>query len=789
MPSPLPATTSEPIRASQYQRPRKDRLSRRLPAGVRQSSFPLAQASALALALSSPLVHAQTWTGAGSNSLWSNPANWSGGVPINNTASTLSFDFGTSSNDFAGTFGLYAISHTPTAVGTTTLRGGPLSFNRTEVGFGAIASTNLSGTANATLRIFNALQSPLPMYAYLASNTTVDLAGSTSFTGSGGLFVSGTGSLLFSGQNNVLSALTVDSGAQVYLSSGASTFSSSSAPPNVRLDAGTLRPGFGSPTVGNLSFSTGSIVRAALGTSVTVSGNINAYQGFGSLSGPITLTTGPHVLSLSLNYDPGNRLPTPLINLNSSIDGPGTLLITGSTVTFSASVNDPGTLTYTGATSLFNSEVSVAASGILSPASPLFMDPASTLTFSGTTQAIPSVYSLGSLVAKSATLTVGSAGPFPGTSNDFIGGTFSSFNAQINKVGTGTLRVDPAPQDFFSRAAFYNISAGTLVLTPSSFPNVYGSVTVNPGTTLRLEAPASSPPVTVDTFLLGSGAVAVDAPSGLTLTSNLFISFYGSLTVSRGEVAFQGVNGSTQIFSNSGSITVAATGSLRVPSSVSVSVPILVQGTVTAAGALTGGATVASGGLLRGALPTDPVAITGANTATSVRLNSGGALSPASASQPYSITSATFDAGSILLIDVEGGTSPATPLLAERIIVTSSLNLSNSSSTSRIVVRLLADPATTAFDPSRPYLWPILTGPGSIFTSSNVSRFTLDASDLATDFSVTTGQFGLVSSDSRSLYVSYFPSVVPEPSTVGAVTLGVSMLALCRFRRSGTTKL
>lgn len=728
--------------------------------------------AALAPFAAATTLEAQTvWTGAGGDTLWSNPANWQGNVaPGSGTNASLEFRSGTSSNDFAGTFSLTALVHYNTSSSTTTVRGNPLSFGDARSPVGLIESrpfidpevTNPPPIGPGTLRLLTEVIVADGLLAYVSPGNTIDFGAKVTAPASGITFGSG-GTFLLSAPNNAISKFDVDDNSQVFLSSGSNTFDPGLTAPHVTLLAGTLRPAFGSPRVGNLAFTSGAVVRAALGTSVTVSGNLTARENVATLSGPLTLTQGPHLLS-QVNVSTGDGFPQPIVTLNSSIDGPGSLIVSSTPLLLTASPADPGTLTHTGVTSLFASRVSVAASGVLSPASNLFLDPSSTLTLTGTTQTVPALFSLGTLGLTGASLTLGSAGNYPGTTADQMSGPLFAGNATITKVGPGTLRIDPSS---FSQnagssvgATAFNASAGTLVITPRAFPNALSTASVQSGATLRLEAGLDAGDTFFRASVSGAGTLSKADQGRITLTGNL-TGFTGILRVEQGTLVLaSSASPGSAIVSEGARLDILPTATLGSPTSVG--------GTLNNTGLITNLTTVLAGGLA-----------SGPGTYSAVSVETHGVFRADDLLDHTQIAGsfALYSAAIVELLLGQGPASAGRPFDVATLEVAGSLFLPFQPHQAPAVIRLIPGPGLDEFV-ARPMSLPLIVTSAPSFTPTRLLQLSLDTSFLATLTPEQRAGFALAPSpDNSTLLLTYTRQVIPEPAVVGLLLPAMSLLS------------
>lgn len=698
--------------------------------------------AAVVLAAATTPLHAQNWTGAGGNSLWSNPANWDGGVaPVSSPGTFISLPNVSTSNDFAGTFGVQFIESTATTPGLTNFRGNPLRFG-SPGGSAGIFSSGL--TPNSVLRFNMEVDSPAGMLIILGPTDSIEFLGRYTNSSSSGFTLNGGGSVTFAEDFNVVSEFDVNGGSEVILGGLTETFSPTLPLPTVILRDGVLRPTNGSPSIGDLAFDDGRISPFFFGVSVRVTGNLTARQPVASLSGPLTLSPGDHVVSHV--DDPFLPDLKPLVTLNSNISGPGGLRFTNTTVSLTSSPTQLGTHTYTGNTQLVGSTVTVAASGVLSPGSPFTLDASSTLAFAGTTQNVLSINSAGTLRLDNANLVLGGGTSAPQT----LGGTLLASNGTLTKAGTGSLTFAPTSLVVSPGTTF------TVNLTQGQFvSNLAGINTLSTafGTEVRVDSAANlNSPVR----LTGTGQLLKRGTGQLLLPGDLS-AFNGSFSIEGGELALDA--NVTPAFTSVGPGAV-----LRVGQNRTLGGAVFVAGTALAPGNLSGSVTVAGGGLLSvgGTRLVSPQ-----STVATLQVLVGGTVSAASPFGTPRVQSGTIQPGGIFQSDfsnlVNLQTGERTPF-AERMIF-DQLTLAGGPQSPPVIIRIAAGDFV-GYQPHLPQHYLILTALNAPFTPETLARLSLDT----TAFEATNPLFGagvaLFTPNGSDLYLAFSPPVIPEPGAV-----------------------
>jgi autotransporter-associated beta strand protein len=438
----------------------------------------------------------RTWTGAGPDANWSDPANWSGGVAPNpgdtlvfgpgagQLASTDDFAAGTtfrsirftgagytvSGNDLTLTQGISASDST----GANTLNDNvTLSGSAVLSAGGKSTSLTLGGTLNYggnTLRIGG-------------SQGAITLAGSVS--GSGGITDLDTGTLLLSGTNSYSGATTVNAG--VLAVSGTSALGSGT----LVLNGGTVQASGGS---------------ASLANAVTLAGNVT-FGGANALTftGPATLT-GSHTLTVS---------NTAATTFSGGIGQSAAAALTkaGSGVLVLAAPDS-----YSGGTTLTAGTLQLGDGGALGRGS---------VTLTGGT-----LRGNGSALTIANALTLGAFPAIGGNSNlTFTGPVTLTGNRSLNVTNTGTTSFAGPVGQSGGTWGLTKSGNGTLVL---SGKNTFGGGLTLAGGILQVTSTAalgpgtlglkggtfegSGSPLTVSNAVALAGSPAVAGSSSLTFT-------------------------------------------------------------------------------------------------------------------------------------------------------------------------------------------------------------------------------------------------------------------------------
>lgn len=302
-----------------------------------------------------------TWNASGTNTNWSNSANWSGNVPQN--ARYLNFGTGTQATSVADTAASLNLFNGITFTGSVahSLSGNQLGLVNT---FGAASIVNNSAVAQT---ISNAIN-------LNALTPTIDAArGNLNLTGvissSGGLVKTGGAVLALGNANTYTGTTTISEGTvsagKIRVTGGNSSFGNSTS----AISLG------GASTQGTLSY-TGGATTFNRGLTINAGGGqlINAGTG--------TLNVGTRGIVASGLFTVGGASGKN-INVSAAISGAGGVAKTGAdTVTLS------GANTYTGATKVSEGTLQVSGGTTLSPTlkntGSLAIEKGATLAFSGT---------------------------------------------------------------------------------------------------------------------------------------------------------------------------------------------------------------------------------------------------------------------------------------------------------------------------------------------------------------------------------------------------------------------
>ncbi len=506
--------------------------------------------------LSLPLpAHAATKTwdgGCGANTNWSCPANWSGDtVPV--AADTVVFD--NTSNNNSTIDALFNATETVAVININFPYSGTIT-----------QSTTLHVTTSFTLGDNNG--------SYSASNQTLDMNGSFTFTG--GSFTASSGSTTLAGAMTVLNTPTFNANGGTFTFDGSTTATLSCA--NRTFNLISFAHTAGTKTVS-------SNCSLPLGSSPTLGSGTAAVTLNGTLSGSGTLTT----------------LNTFTVNSSSPLSGFSTLTSSALSIsggTFTA----PTTMNIAGAFTLNSGTTWSANSG--------------TINFNGTSAASLSCGSktfnqVNFTHTGSNTKTVGSDCSLPLGNNPTIGadGLADVTNNGILS-GTGTLTVGTAVSGntltlaaTSSLSGFSGLVAGTLTISATNTHN-YGSYSmfVVNGPFTQSSSSTLTVPNGADfngTFTMSAAANAIfNAPSGtMTIGSTFTINSTNTFNANGGTVTFDGggvTSCNNTVFSNI-VISYSGSGTRTINSNCSLPLganPIVNGGRVILNGTLSGSGTV-----------------------------------------------------------------------------------------------------------------------------------------------------------------------------------------------------
>ena len=395
------------------------------------------------------------WVG-GSGSNWSNAANWDPvALPVSSPDTALSFPRASTNNDLPGTFSTRFLFIEPLTGGVMNFSGNPIRFEGQTSILAYVFLEDFVGTS-LTVRFNNQVEVAGGLLIGTSALTTFEfnrpfLAGSNSITIQSGGTVS-----LFAA-NSSAGTFELTGGSKLIVGAGSSTFVS---PPTINFSNGVYRSAGGLPEIRDIELSNGSSVAKAvfqpvlLGNSTQLNGNI-LLQSNAELSGPLTLGTGPHLISGDI---PGRSL-----TVTSPIDGPGAFLVSSTNLTFSDNAVGTAKHTYTGVTSLFGaSSLTVTHSSVLSPSTAIFLDAPASLDISGTVQKIADILAVGSVNFSQGVLDVGDALSPIGVQ---ITGPVIASAGRLIKSGPHNFRFAPSSVTAISNSLFLQVNSGRLTTT------------------------------------------------------------------------------------------------------------------------------------------------------------------------------------------------------------------------------------------------------------------------------------------------------------------------------------
>jgi autotransporter-associated beta strand protein len=552
----------------------------------------------------------RTWTGGGSDSNWSDAANWGGTAP--SPGDDLVFASGASAltavNDFpSGTeFDAITISGAGYAISGNdiALLGGLNASAATGSTSFSINTTLLSGLAWTT----GGSGSSLTLTGNINNEGfTLAIGGSGSIafdgiiSGAGGLTYTGTGTLTLGGSaaNTYTGPTAIQSGTLVLNNSagtavpGALTIGTTSTTATVRLNAAAQTSSSTAVTINSSSL-------------LDLNGNADAIGTLSLTGASITTEAG----ALTLNGDV-TASGTSSISGNLTLAGTSTFTVNGTgTLTVSAAIGGSGGLTKAGSGTL---AITVGGSysggttlnaGTLAVGDPAALGTGTVTLAAGTISATGAAVSLANAVSVTGNFSVGGTlgltftGPVTLTGNRTVtvassvtatfGGAIgeSGGSRVLTKAGSGTLVL--AGSNTYSGGTV--VSAGTLSVGNAAALGS-GNLTVNTGTTLSASASGLTLPNTVTVagnFTLG-GSNALTFSAAVSLTGNRTITVNSGIA----DTFAGGVSGQ--------SLTKSGPGTLVLPVSDSyTSGTNLTSGTLTIGdpGALGSGALTLTSGTL-----------------------------------------------------------------------------------------------------------------------------------------------------------------------------------------------
>jgi len=504
-----------------------------------------------------------TWIGGGTDSLWSNPANWNGGVvAISSSATDIIFGSATPTNpnqDIRNNFAVQSLKFTNTKY--------------TSAGF----SITMSGNALIQTDIAAAISNPLS----LSSNTTITGAGNTLLLGviddAGGLIKNGTGVLTLSAANTFTGATQINAG-QLNITNGAALQNSTVS---INVNNGLGLGGLASATLGNLTGAgswnldsayvsigannstapayTGTITGIGTGGLQKIGSGVLSLGGVGSSFNTLNVNDGSLLLrggSLTLNSLILAFHPSMTVQEGATLD---TRAVGGA---IQGSIANPSTLTITGAGSRWRAgSIIVGGAGVDGGALVVDAGGAITDATSLTVQAWTKFTSTALatvLIQNGGTMTV--AASFLGAVGQYAGAATVTGAGSL-WTNTDRLELGHAPFVNSPGTGRVTVANGGAVVTvgETKFLNPTSSITVDGGT------------YTTGTLWGDSGSIDLTAPSSL-LTINAATgasTFSGSFT-GAGNLIKSG--GSTQVLNGALSytgITTVNAGTLNLSSGAS----------------------------------------------------------------------------------------------------------------------------------------------------------------------------------------------------------------------------
>ena len=499
-----------------------------------------------------------TWTGAGNNNLWSNPNNWSSGVPVAGEAllfpvtaqqkynvNNLPAGFRVGEIDLVGSG--YGISGNAIVLDAGIQDSAPPS---DQFGLNVTLDCNTIWTTSSNANMvdtgsINTAGFTLYLVDTLAGSGTM-LAGA--ITGSGSVVKAGIGSATFNGSasNTYTGTTTVNTGTlnlnkanpataiagPLVIGDGIGgpnadvvniTFDNqiSDTVPITVNSSGKLNFGTSTDTIGNLTLNGGSVVVGAISGAINLAGNLTVTQST-TIGQRINLIgAGPHVFRVTHGQT---------LTVSGQINGVGASLTKAGrgTLTFTGSTEN----LYTGATTVLGGTLNLSKTSAISVAGPLVVGGGQhhatvnytapnqvgdaqpiTVNAKGTVNLNSFSDEVGALNLNGGTLAIGTTGTLTingditVTGNSKItGGTLyiKEVTRTVNVAAGSTLTLKAAVTSIFN-AGLIKTGAGTLILGgPSTFT---GPTTISTGT-LQLKGGALPGPVTIESgaALAGSGS-------------------------------------------------------------------------------------------------------------------------------------------------------------------------------------------------------------------------------------------------------------------------------------------
>jgi fibronectin-binding autotransporter adhesin len=790
-----------------------------------------------------PNVAFLAWSGAGADNNWSTGGNWVGGTaPVLTVGSVQKLDFtgGTrlapvmnnsyyiNALKFDSSAGAFAIAQS----GNTLTLNGPLpSIIQQSASNQSISGGTIAVSANSVVDVSGAgsltISSALSGTGSLTklSGGTLALSGNDSaYSGAIGVDA---GTLQVSGSNNVLGtgSTTVLSGATLQVNSGltlgnALSLTGTGAGGNGALNAtpgaGNTATLSGAITLGgattiNLGSGTlavnGGITGAGNNLTLTGAGNSTIGSAITTGTGAVTLNgTGTTTFSGANTYTGMTTVNSGILNLSGTAVK-GSLTVGGGTVNDNASNQFASSSGLTVNTGTFNLGAHTETISNLSGTGGTLALSTGTLTLGGTgsTAFAGSITGSGTLAntnTGSLTLTGASAG-FTGTvnlSNGVIvgGATNATGTSTVNVSGTGNFEV----QGGSTLASNFNLSTNGAATNNGAIENLSGTNTltgtVSTTANSRIQSDAgtltASGPVSLANGTTlnvgGSGNTTINGAITGSVTTALTKDGSGTLALGAANSAFRGAVTVTvgtlqanvgSALSNASSITVNSAGTLLSNAANSL--------------ATSGAITVNSGGTL--ALNGTSDALTGIfNNAGTLAFGSGGSLTLTGSTGTLSgaITGTgtlTLGAGEILTLGANFNDSGLNLVLNGGTLklngtndVFGSLTINSSS------IVDFANPAASIFDVSG-----VSIGSGQTLTVNNWG-YAVDYFYSNTDPGAAVNQITFTGSTAPTIHWNTYTDgpdnqhqivPAPEPSTYGAIFVGISLAGIVVVRRRRQT--
>jgi autotransporter-associated beta strand protein len=664
-----------------------------------------------------------------------------------------------------------------TETNTVTLDGGTLDLTGGNIGAsGALITFNAQA---GTLRNLAELNGGGVLTKSTAGTLLLDTA--NAFTG--GVSISATGGKIIAGHNNALGTGTVTLAGQaatLELANGitvanAMTVAASGNFKIIQLQSGATSATYAGNITNNEDVSANFDLIASAGGTLTVSGNISGGH---ALAGLEKRDAGTVILSGTNTYTGTTTVSAGKLVISTFGDGVtasslGTAGLDSANLIFATGV----TLGYVGAgeTSARGFTMSSDATLEASGTGALAFSSAAKIAFANST------------ATRSLTLDGTSTGANSFGAGLSVGGTLDADKINlIVKNGVGTWII--ANGETLKSTAQIDVNVGLLGLAGGVLPSA-GRVDLATGTTLRME--------TGNTDDLGS-RIQLDAGAAVTLAATSDVSFATALTVA-------GAGSAAVTKSGAGKLTLAADNT-AIAGGFTVA-----QGTLDVTNALGLGAanaTVTGGRLAVNAVIGNTVNVAsggtvgGAGTVATLNVANGATLSPGNSPGTLTAGNVALFSGSIFEWQVQDAADVAK---YDHFNVTGTLNLSNASSASRIVFKVvsllgagdgtaLGNPLNfdTAFS-AAPAAQRIKTfslgtvGSVNLGANANINDvFTFDVSQF-TYSDGSTSNAGLWSIDWNSANGAITLTAVPEPSTYG-FGLGALALAAAAIRRRRKTQ-